>query len=46
MTAFSIDYFSVHHIKITIHLPYCDLKVVYKNNTKINYSLKDCVVFL
>ena len=44
-TAFSIHFFIVHHIKITIHLPYCDLKLVYNNNTKIKYTLKDCVVF-
>ena len=45
-TAFSIHFVIVHHIKITIHLPYCDLKLVYNNNTKIKYTLKDCVVFL
>ena len=32
-------------IKITIHLAYCDPKLVYNNNTKINHTLKDCVVF-
>ena len=43
-TAFSIHFFFVHHIKITINLPYCDPKLVYNNITKINYTLKDCVV--
>ena len=46
MTAFSIHIFIVHHIKITIHLPYCDPKLVCNNNTKINHTLQDCVVFL
>ena len=41
-TAFSIHFFIVHHIKITIHLPYFDLKLVSNNNTKIKYILKDC----
>ena len=41
MTAFSIHFFIVHHIKITIHLPYCDPKLVYDNNTKINYTVED-----
>ena len=45
MTAFSIHFVIVHHIKITIHLPYRDLNLVYNNNTKIKYTLKDCVVF-
>ena len=31
-TAFSMNVFIVHHIKITIHLPYCDAKLVYNNN--------------
>ena len=44
-TAFSIHFFIVHHIKITIHLPYCDPKLVYHNNTKRKYTLQDCVVF-
>ena len=44
-TAFSIHFFIVHHIKITIHLTYCDPKLVYDDNTNINYSLEDCVVF-
>ena len=44
-TAFSIHLFIVHHIKITIHLPYCDLKLVYNNNTKIKYTLKDVLCF-
>ena len=46
MTAFSIHFFIVHHIKITIHLPYCYHKLVYNNNTKINYTLEDYVIFL
>ena len=46
MTAFSIHFFIVHHIKIIIHLPYCDPKLVYNNNTKIDYTVEDCVVFL
>ena len=45
MTAFSIHFFIVHHIKITIHLPYCNHKLVYNNNTKINYTLGDYVIF-
>ena len=44
-TAFSIHFFIVHHIKITNHHPYCDPKLVYHNNTKINHTLEDCVVF-
>ena len=44
-TAFSIDFFIVHHIKITMHLPYCDPKLVHNNNTKINYTLEKCVTF-
>ena len=44
-TAFSIHFFIVHHIKITIHLPYCDPKLGYHNNTKRNYTLQDRVVF-
>ena len=44
-TAFSIHFFIVHHIKITIHLPYCDPKLVYHNNTKRNYTLQDYVAF-
>ena len=46
MTAFSKHFFIVHHIKITIHLPYCNHKLVYDNNTKINYTLEDYVIFL
>ena len=30
-TAFSIQICIVHHIKITIHLPYCDPEMVYDN---------------
>ena len=45
MTAFSIHFFIVHHIKIKIHLHYCNIILVYNNNTKINYSQEDCVVF-
>ena len=45
MTAFSIHFFNVHHIMITIHLPYCNHKLVYDNNTKINYNLEDYVIF-
>ena len=44
-TAFSRHFFIVHHIKITIHLSYCDPKLVYHKNTKRNYTVQDCVVF-
>ena len=44
-TAFSIHFFIVHYIKITNQHPYCDPKLVYHNNTKINNTLEDCVVF-
>ena len=44
-TAFSIHFSIVHHIKITIHLPYCDPELVFDNSTKINYTIEDCVVF-
>ena len=45
MIAFSKHFFIVHHIKITVNLPYCNPKLVYNNNTKIKYTLEDCVVF-
>ena len=45
MAAFPIHFFIVHHIKITMHLPYCNHKLVYNNNTKINYILEDYVIF-
>ena len=45
MTAFAIHFFILHHIKITIHLPYCNHKLVYNYNTRINYTLEDYVIF-
>ena len=45
MIAFSIHFLIVHHIKITIHLPYCNHKLVDDNNAKINYTLEDHVIF-
>ena len=44
MTVLSIHFFIVHHMKITIHLPYCNHNLVYDNNTRINYTLEDYVI--
>ena len=45
MTAFVIHFLIVHHIKIAIHLPYCDPKLVYYDNTEIKYTIEDGIVF-
>ena len=39
--AFSIHFFIVRYFTSR----FCDPKLVYNTNTKINYTLEDCVVF-
>ena len=45
MIVFSMHVFFLTHIKITGHIPYCDLETNHHSKTKKNCYLKDGVSF-